>query len=65
MPDLHTESTFLPMVPVSPQTADQLAEIAWLEGTTVSYIVRRAPTDGPGPWLPVLLAGNNPVARLG
>jgi hypothetical protein len=35
-------STMLPPVPVGTATADQLAEIAWIEGTTVSYVVRRA-----------------------
>jgi len=30
------------MVPVSPETVDALAEIAWLEGQTVSFVVRRA-----------------------
>jgi hypothetical protein len=44
MQDLPTVSVFLPMVPVPPGTADALAEIAWLEGQTVSYIVRRALT---------------------
>lgn len=42
MPDLPSTSVFLPMVPVSPGTADALAEIAWLEGQTVSWVVRRA-----------------------
>lgn len=35
-------TTFLPMVPVDTRTADQLAEIAWMEGHTVSWIMRRA-----------------------
>jgi len=34
--------TFLPMIPVDTATADQLAEIAWIEGATVAWIVRRA-----------------------
>ena len=45
MPDLDSVSVFLPMVPVSTETADGLAEIAWLEGQTVSWVVRRALTD--------------------
>ena len=39
---LPDNSTFLPSVAVDTRTARQLAEIAWLEGQTVSYIVRRA-----------------------
>jgi len=35
-------STMLPPVPVDTRTADQLAEIAFMEGTTVSRVVRRA-----------------------
>ena len=36
-------SVFLPViVDARTATADQLAEIAWIEGTTVSYVVRRA-----------------------
>lgn len=35
-------SVMLPPVPVGTATADALAEIAWLEGQTVSYVVRRA-----------------------
>lgn len=36
------QTTFLPMVAVDTATADQLAEIAWIEGRTVSWIMRRA-----------------------
>jgi hypothetical protein len=33
------------MVPVGVRTADQLAEIAWVEGQTVSWVVRRCLAD--------------------
>lgn len=39
---LPDNCTFLPSIAVDTRTADQLAEIAWIEGTTVSYVVRRA-----------------------
>ena len=38
----HPATVMLPPVPVGTATADQLAEIAWIEGTTVSWVVRRA-----------------------
>lgn len=41
MPDLEPESVFLPMVPVSVETADALAEIASASGQTASWVIRR------------------------
>jgi hypothetical protein len=39
---LPDNSTFLPSIAVDTRTADALAEIAWLEGRTVAWVVRRA-----------------------
>ena len=42
MPGQSDSSMFLPSIAVDTRTADQLAEIAWIEGTTVAWVVRRA-----------------------